>query len=98
LEPSWSWSKGLLSDALLLASVTVRRDLSPTDVVGGNENPATTRHELSVQRSTRCISKLETELWYGTHKDERVTHIILKKEKAETQLRIDHLCSQPGSR
>lgn len=41
LEPSCSWSKEFLLDALLLASVSVRRDLSPADVVGGNENPAT---------------------------------------------------------
>ena len=50
LELSCSWSKGLLSDALVLASVTVRRDLSPADVVGGNENPAThTSFQLRAQ-------------------------------------------------
>ena len=67
LELSCSWSKGLLSDALVLASVTVRRDLSPADVVGGNENPATTRALSSALNLSAFQSWKETELWYGNY-------------------------------
>lgn len=50
LEPCWSRGGGLVSEScwswgsvtVLLAPVTVRRDLSPAVAGGGNENPAMT--------------------------------------------------------